>query len=363
MRAVTAPDPRANPDLLGHEAAEKALLDAFNSGRMAHAWLISGPRGIGKATLAYRFARFVLAQGGQAPAGPSLFGDAPTAPASLYLAPESPVFQRTAAGGHADLFVVQRRVDEKTGKLKGEIVVDDVRGIGAFMSMTAAEGGWRVAVIDAADEMNINAANAVLKVLEEPPKGALLLLVSHNPGRLLPTIRSRCRRLTLQPLPEAAVAELVRRHSPETPEADARALARLAEGSVGRALALAEEGGIELFHEITALLAGLPRVDVESLHALGDKLSRAGADGAFETFGDLLRWWMARLATAAARGEAAGLDGADRALAERLHAGGLDRWLDAWERANRLLERCDEVNLDRKQVVLNVFAALEGAAK
>lgn len=361
---MSAPAPRANPDLLGHPEAERALLDAFHSGRMAHAWLISGPQGIGKATLAYRFARFVLTQGESSAAGPSLFGDVLPPADSLYVSPESPVFRRIEAGGHADLFAVERRTDEKTGKMKTEIVVDDVRGIGGFMSMTAAEGGWRVAVIDAADEMNVNAANAVLKVLEEPPKGALLLLVCHNPGRLLPTIRSRCRRLVLSPLPDAQVADLIRRYRPETEASEAEDLAALAEGSVGRALALAEEGGLELFQAVTGLLAGLPRLDVEALHALGDKISRPGADGAFQTLGDLLRWWMARLALAVAKGEVATLPGTDRALAERLQAAGsIGRWLEAWERTNHLLARTDEVNLDRKQIVLNIFLNLEAAAR
>jgi DNA polymerase-3 subunit delta' len=361
---VSAPAPRANPDLLGHPEAERALLDAFNSGRMAHAWLISGPKGIGKATLAYRFSRFVLSQGTGVQAGPGLFGDAPPPADSLRVSPDSSVFRRVEAGGHADLFVVERRVDEKTGKMKGEIVVDDVRGIGAFMSKTAAEGGWRVAVIDAADEMNVNAANAVLKVLEEPPKGALLLLVCHNPGRLLPTIRSRCRRLVLSPLPDETVAELVRRHRPETSAGEALELARLGEGSVGRALDLAEEGGLELFQAVTGLLAGLPRLDVDELHALGDKVSRSGAESAFRTLGDLLRWWMARLALAVARGELDSLPPADRALAERLQAlGTLGRWLETWERVNHLLARTDEINLDRKQIVLNVFLALETASR
>ncbi|MEO5335606.1 MAG: DNA polymerase III subunit delta' [Magnetospirillum sp. WYHS-4] len=360
---MTAPEPRANPHLAGHEAAERALLDAFNSGRMAHAWLISGPKGIGKATLAYRFARFVLARG-RGVAGPSLFGGAPPAPASLEVPPGDPVCQRVAGGGHADLFTVERRVDEKTGKMKGEIVIDDVRGIGGFMSMTAAEGGWRVAVIDAADDMNTNAANAVLKVLEEPPKGALLLLVCHNPGRLLPTIRSRCRKLVLSPLPTGMVADLLCRYRPETAQAEARELADLAEGSVGRALALAEEGGLELYRRVAGLLAGLPQLDVEALHALGDQVARAGGEGAFATLGDLLRWWMARLALAAARSDTASLPPADRALAERLQAAGtLDRWLENWEKTNRLLARCEDINLDRKQVVLNIFAGLEGAAR
>ncbi len=362
------PEPRANPDLVGHEAAERTLLESWNSGRLAHSWLISGPRGIGKATLAYRFACFLLVHGAgpRADEGPGLFGEAlpPARPDSLYVAPENPVFQRIAGRGHGDLISVERRVDEKTGKRKTEIIIDDVRGIGASMSMTSAEGGWRIAVIDAADEMNRNAANAVLKVLEEPPKGAILLLVSHNPGRLLPTIRSRCRNLVLRPLEDATVADLVRRYLPNVGVEDATELARLSEGSVGRALGLSGEGGLDLYHEVTGLLETLPRLDVERLHALGDKVVRAGADDSFRTLSDLLLWWLGKLILFGAKGGDRTVSEGEQVLMRRLtESVALDRWLEVWEKINHLLSRVDAVNLDRKQVVLNAFLALESASR
>ncbi|MCH8238393.1 MAG: DNA polymerase III subunit delta', partial [Proteobacteria bacterium] len=232
--------PKENPDLRGHEEAEKILLDGFHGGRLAHAWLISGPRGIGKATLAYRFARFVLGGGG---AG-GLFGDASQ---SLEMDPQDPIFRRIAAGGHGDLMVVEKSYDPKRKRIRDEIVVGDVRAVAPFMRLTTAEGGWRVVVVDCADEMNQNAANALLKILEEPPDNALLLLVSHSPSRLLPTIRSRCRTLALQPLAEDRVADLLSAHRPELAPADVASLARLAEGSPGRALRLADAGGLALY--------------------------------------------------------------------------------------------------------------------
>ncbi|MCY4407885.1 MAG: DNA polymerase III subunit delta', partial [Rhodospirillaceae bacterium] len=184
--AFAWPPPRENPHLVGHEPAAGALVEAWGSGRLAHAWLIAGPRGIGKATLAYRFARFVLA-GKEGIDG-------------LTMAPEHPVFRRIAAGGHSDLAVIERGLGDR-GRLRAEIVVDDVRKANAFLSLTAGEGGWRVVIVDAADEMNRNAANALLKRLEEPPSRVLFLLVSHAPSRMPATLRSRCRLLSLAPLP------------------------------------------------------------------------------------------------------------------------------------------------------------------
>ncbi|MCB2102278.1 MAG: DNA polymerase III subunit delta' [Rhodobacterales bacterium] len=356
------PPPRANPDLLGQETAEATLLEAATSGRLAHAWLLTGPRGIGKATLAYRFARFLLSGGAEAgQGGPSLFGE-PEPAASLHVAPESPLFRRIAAGGHADLLTVERTAGS-TGKLRAEIVVEDVRGVGAFMTMTAAEGGWRVVVVDAADEMNRNAANALLKVLEEPPARALLLLVAHNPGRLLPTIRSRCRTLALAPLADDVVEGLLARHAPDLAPGDRAALAALADGSIGRALDLAAEGGLDLHRDMARLLAGLPDLDVPALHDLAGRVAGPTADGAYRVLTDLIRRWLGALVTDAARGRGPA-DPAEAALAARLLAdGGLDRWLEVWEKINRLLARADGANLDRKQIVLNIFLALETAAR
>lgn len=362
-----APPPRENPDLRGHATAERALLDAYNGGRLAHAWLLTGPRGIGKATLAYRFARFVLAHGRESGGGDGLFGDAlaPASPDSLHLDPEDPVFRRVASGGHADFLAVKRSINEKTGKRRSEIVVKDVRKIGDVMSLTPAEGGWRAVVVDAADEMNRNAANALLKVLEEPPARALIILVSHAPGRLLPTVVSRCRRLVLRALADDAVVALLAAYRPDLPAGDRAALVDLAEGSIGRALVLSDEGGVGLYRELAALLETLGRLDTGALHALGDRVGRAGAEEAFVTATDLLRRWLGHLVLFAARGQApAGASAAERALMERLApAAALDRWLEVWEKINRLVARASGANLDRKQVFLNAFLALDRVAR
>lgn len=352
------PPPRKNPELIGHGAAEAALLDAWNSGRMAHAWMLCGPKGIGKATLVYRFARFALAGGG----GGGLFGDAPD---GLAMEPEDPVFRRVAAGGHADMMTVTFSFDDKRKRWREEIVVDDVRALGPFMRLTASEGGWRVAVVDSADDMNINAANALLKILEEPPDKALLLLVSHSPGRLLPTILSRCRRLTMQPLDEAQVTDFLGRHRPELDAGEATVLARLAEGSPGRALRLADAGGLALYGEMVEMLSAVDGLDVAALHAMADRMARVNARDAFATLMELLSQWLVRMVRAGAAGTTPNeVMAGEGAVVERLLArASLEQWTEVWEKIGRLAADVERINLDRKQVVISAFNALEATAR
>ncbi len=358
--AQPVPSPRETSLLIGQEPAEAALLRAYASGRMPHAWLLSGPRGIGKATLAFRFARFVLAEGA---GGSGLFAEPPR---SLALGADHPVFRRVASGGHADLLVVERGIDPRRKRLRSEIVVDDTRGIAAFLRLTPAAGAWRVVIVDGADMMNRNAANAVLKILEEPPPRAVLLLVSENPGRLLPTIRSRCRKLALQPLAPLHVLEALERYRPDLSLGDRAVLAQLAEGSIGRALDLAAAGGLGLYRSLVKLLDRLPESDGTALHAFADRLARSDGEEAFRLMAELLPGWIARMvALAAGRGE-----GGVAALAEegptmrRLAARrGLDQWVEVWEKLTHLFAQADSVNLDRKQVVLNAFFTLEEATR
>ena len=354
--------PRENAELVGQGAAERTLLDAWISGRLAHAWLIAGRPGIGKATLAYRFARFVLREGA-APQNDGLFGS--TVPDQLHVAADDPVFRRVASGGHADLLTIERQINEKTGRLRTEIGVDQIRAIGDFLHLTAAEGGWRVVVIDALDALNPNAANALLKVLEEPPANALLLLVAHAPGAALPTIRSRCRLLRLAPLADAALDPLLARLRPELEPAERASLVRLADGSAGRALDLIARGGLEVCRDMLALLRGAPQIDAEALHRLADRLARASAQDAYESFTDLYGWWLTRLIRAGASGEppseaVAGERAVGAALLERA---GLDRLVAVWENSTHLFARADSLNLDRKQVVLNAFLAFDRDAR
>lgn len=354
------PLPRTNQRLAGHAKAEAALLESFNSGKLPHAWLLCGPRGIGKATLAHRFSRFLLA----GDHGGGLFGGAPT---SLDVEDRVPAAQRVMAGGHADMRSVEIGYNDRTGKRRTEIVVDDVRDLGQFMRLTPAEGGWRVAVIDAADELNRAARNAVLKLLEEPPPRSVLLLVAHAPGSLLPTVRSRCRRLVLKALPVETVVALLGEYMPALPADERVELARLSDGSIGRALEFANAGGLKLYGDLFALLDGLPRLDGTALHAFADRVGRRGEDGErdFRTVGFLLDWWLKTLVRQGATGEApASVLAGETPLRQRLLRGaGLDRWLQVWEKVAHLFAREDAVNLDRKQVVLVSLFAFQTAIR
>lgn len=364
---TTIPKPRANPDLLGHEAAEQTLLDGWNSGRLPHGWLITGPRGIGKATLAFRFARFVLSQDENSG---GLFGDAPS---SLYTDPESSVFRRVVSEGHGDLMTLERGMNKDGKRLRGSIVVDEVRGAGRFLSLTAGEGGWRVLIVDSADDLNTNAANALLKTLEEPPRNTLVLLVCHSPGRLPATVRSRCCRLALRPLSLELTGELLGRYAPELGQEEAMALAYLGEGSIGRCLRLAETGGLEIFSEIMSLLENLPGTDIAAVHRLGDRLARPDAENAYRTATDLITWWLARVIRTGARlttsqdhhaaAQSEFIRGEADCARNLLALAGLDRWAEVWEKITRLIAQADGVNLDRKQVILNAFHAMETAAR
>jgi DNA polymerase-3 subunit delta' len=338
-------EPRANPFLLGHGAAEATLRDAALSGRMHHAWLLTGPPGIGKATLAFRFARWLLAGQGERQGAREGAG-------SLGLDPSSPVFRRVAAGSHADLLTIERAFDEKRKRQRTEIVVDDVRALGDFLRRTPAEGGWRVVVLDGAEELNRNAANALLKLLEEPPDRAVLLLACSAPGRLLPTIRSRCRRLRLEPLDLPAMQQVLAHYLPELPSEERAELALLAEGSPGRALLLADEEGTALSHLVSQVLGALPSIPVARAHEIADALSRG--DTAFSAFMDLLR---ASLATAV-RNAARGCANPDQVRLVALRP--LDAWGDVWHGLTRLQEETERSYLDKRQAIVAGLGLLSG---
>ncbi|MEP2533865.1 DNA polymerase III subunit delta' [Shimia sp.] len=296
-RVPGAPHPRDTVQIFGQDAATQDFLQALNADRLHHGWLITGPLGVGKATLAWAMARFLLATSEEADGG--LFGRPPQYD-SLHVDPEHPVARRIAARSEPGLFSITRSVNEKTGRLRDQIVIDDIRGLTHFLHMSAAEGGRRVVIVDSADDMNMNAANGLLKMLEEPPARTTILLISHQPSRLLPTIRSRCRELRLHPLsPENMHAALQQAGSDveETP-----ALAELSAGSVGEALRIVRLGGLEMYHHLVQLFSGMPSFDRQKALQLADAAAQRGAADKFELLLTLIDTIVTRLARTGATG-------------------------------------------------------------
>ncbi|QFT99231.1 DNA polymerase III subunit tau [Roseovarius sp. THAF8] len=306
-----APHPAETVRLYGQDAAQGAFLQAFNAGRLHHGWLIHGPRGVGKATLAWRIARFLLATPDPEANGGGLFGDALPAPETLDIPADHPVTRRVLAGSEPGLHLVRRggqgtsdsdrQRNFEEGKFSREIRVDEVRDLADFVNLSAVDGGRRVVIIDAADEMNTSAANALLKMLEEPPVRTTLLLVAHQPARLLPTIRSRCRELRLERLsPEDVIAALDQ--AGIDPGGQAPGLAELSGGSAGEAVRLYNLEGLKIYAEIVGLAASLPMLDRPRAMKLAEAAAQRGAEQKLDLLLALMDMFLARVARAGATG-------------------------------------------------------------
>ncbi len=350
-----APHPRETVHLFGQDGASKAFLKALSSDRMHHGWLITGPRGIGKATLAWRIARYMLA-GGTAPED--------GAADALFMDPEDPVFRKAAALSDPRLTLIRRPYDMDKKRLKTAITVEEVRKLNGFFHLSATDGGWRVAVIDAADEMNTAAANALLKILEEPPEKTLLLLVCHQPGRLLPTIRSRCRTLTCEPL-SAHDMSLALDGAGFTMPPDMTAVGELADGSVGRAIELVQSEGEELYADILKTIASVPRMDRGLVLQLADKCAGRGADATYALTRSLIALCLNRMAKAGATGTAQPQAGPDEAaifarLSPNADAG--RRWAELSQVLSTRTAHAVGVNLDPASVILDTFLQIEATA-
>ena len=335
-----APHPRFASRLIGHKAAEGELLSAYRSGRLPHAWLIAGAEGIGKATLAWRFARFVLAH-------PDPRASAVQEARDLSVDQSHPAARQLAALAHPDFSLMRREWKTNPKRLGAEIAVDDVRSALAVFQMAAAFGGWRVAIVDSAEDLNRNSANALLKMIEEPPPRSLFLIVSHRPGQVLPTIRSRCRFLRLEPLSESEVAEIVLGLGPPWSKRDPEEIAAAAKRANGSAReALARLGGLEDAGAlIDSVVARLPRPDPRAVLKLADALAGRAADEAFQALHRELYDWLPRYALATASSP------------EGVVALG-----DLWERIRAAARETEELNLDRRLHVLAIFAEIAAAA-
>lgn len=324
--------PRTVYDLFGQDTAAAAMEDALARGRMHHAWMITGPKGVGKATLAWRLARRML---GAPSAGPQ----------PLSADPAHPACRRIEALSSSDLLLIRRPYNDKTGKLKSEIPVEETRRAPDFFSKSAGEGGWRVCLIDSADELNTNSANALLKTLEEPPRRGLLLLIVNAPGRLLPTIRSRCRTLALRPPPVDATARwLTDVHGVDA--SDAARAASLANGAPGRALALAASGAAALKDVIDAALGQLPDIDPAAARKLADSAARKDGEGVRRTLMDFLIVYVR-----------------DRARSAALAGpGGADAWIEAGDQLTRLASDTETLYLDPRQSIHYALSLVRTAA-
>ena len=336
-----APHPRHVYSLIGHERAEAEMLSAYREGRLAHAWLIGGREGIGKATLAWAFARFVLAN-------PDPAAKAVREARNLHVEPTHPAARLLAGLAHPDFALIRREWQGAAKRLATEISVDAVRqGLQVFQ-LSAAFGGWRIAIVDAAEDLNPNSANALLKMVEEPPQRSLILIVSHRPGQVLPTIRSRCRRLRLDLLDEDEVVRAVIGLGPPWSEAGHEAVAaaaRRADGSVREALIrLAPESeGVGAL--IDAIVAGLPRPDPRAVARLADAVGGRAGEEAYRAFHRELYDWLAAYARDVEPGSP---------RVEEI--GGL------WDRIRDAERETGALNLDRKLHILALFAEIAATA-
>jgi DNA polymerase-3 subunit delta' len=347
-RREGAPHPREATALYGHEPAESEILAAIASGKLHSGWLLTGPEGIGKATLAYRMAATLLA------------GD--PAPTRLGLPPDHPDARLIRSGAHPRLFVLRRGLDDR-GNLRSVITVEEARSLRSFFGLSAADGGRRVVLVDSADELNPNAANAILKLLEEPPARATLLLVSHQPARLLPTIRSRCRTLRLHPLAPQDLAQALSSIGLSTDQPEA--LAELARGSVGDAVRLVAEGGLDLYAEITALLATLPRLDRPRAIRLADSCAGPKASDRFDLALDLLDLLLSRLARAGFQGPPPEAAPGESQLLARLspHDRAARAWAERQALSSARARQGKAVNLDPAALLLDMLLQIEQTAR
>ena len=359
-RVAGAPHPRETPRLIGQDAAQSTLLDAFNRGRLHHAWLITGARGVGKATLAWRIARFLLSTPDPDP--DDMFG-APL-PDSLDISPDHPVARRINAGAEPGLKSVHRTENDKTKRMRDQIVVEDIRDLAAFFQLSATDGGRRVVIIDAADDMNVNAANALLKMLEEPPARTTLLLVCHQPSRLLPTIRSRCRTLRLGPLDSDQMAQAMAQAGVD-PGTGGAALTELSAGSVGEALRLALLDGLKLYADLIALIGTMPNLDRARALALADSAGARGAEARLDLLYTLIDIALSRLARTGA-GHPPPIEAApnEAATFARLaaHPAAARAWADTAQTALARARHGRAVNLDPGALVLDTLFKLSDTA-
>ncbi|MCF2872025.1 DNA polymerase III subunit delta' [Octadecabacter sp. G9-8] len=355
-----APHPSQTANLFGQSRAEADFLEAFTTGRLHSGWLITGPLGVGKATLAWRMAAFLLSQ--PVVADDDMFG-APPPPTALDVDDDHPDMCLLRSGAHPRLFTLRRAWDEKGDKLKSVITVDEVRKLKNFFGMSSADGGRRVVIVDPADEMNVNAANAILKLLEEPPADAVILIVSHQPSRLLPTIRSRCRELRCGLLGADDVTAALAQADIHTDAGEA--LTALSGGSVGEAIRLTNMDGLALYDELVFLFGGLPKFDRPRALRLADSCTGKAGATRFALTLDLIDKFLARTARAGLQGppDIQAAKGEALLLAKLSpHDAAARRWATLAQEVSDRTRHGKAVNLDPAALILDTLFKIEQAA-
>lgn len=354
-----APHPRDSDRLIGQDDAEQTFLTAYNNERMHHSWLITGPKGIGKATLAWHIARFLIANETSEDQG--MFGhvDATT----LHISPDHPVFRRVSALSAPGIFLCRRPWDEKSKRLKAAITVDEVRKLKSFFALSSSDGGWRIAIVDSVDDMNTSAENALLKVLEEPPAKSIILLISHRPSGLLPTVRSRCHELRCKTLTPDALDQVLANASIENAEGSV-ALSALSGGSAGQAIDLLANDGIEIYGRILGLLNTAPRINRSGVIALGESCSGKAAVEKYDLTLRLLMLALSRLALSGARGGHESTIDGEAELASRLsqNPDQAREWANLVQEISGRISHARAVNLDPAQVILDTFLSIDATA-
>ncbi|GJL84775.1 MAG: DNA polymerase III subunit delta' [Micavibrio sp.] len=324
----------------GHDAVETKLNELMTSERPPHGLIFSGPKGIGKSTMAYQLTRFLFTQS-----------------TSL---PEDIVARRVASGAHPDLLSIERSIDPVKGKQKASVDVAEIRKVTPFLRRTASEGGWRIVIIDDADTMNRNAQNALLKILEEPPEKTLLVLIAHRAGALIPTIRSRCRVVPFQPLGDDVMTRLLQTYDLSPYETDM--LIALAGGSFGKALEYIEEDALETLKRILGLIESYPVWDWPQIHVLADELSRPGQERAFQAYQNLMQFIWSQLVLTKARGQNTGEAPLNtEVFAALLQNSSLETLSKICENLQEHFETVQRANLDKRQGVLGAFSLMKAA--
>lgn len=358
--------PRQMNECFGHDDVEKQLLELINSKHLPHALIFAGSEGIGKSTFAFRLARYLLKYGvPQEEESGGLFDEPlPAAKAeTLLVDPDDQSCRMVAASGHPDLLTVEREFDEKKNRFKDSVSIDAVRKISPFMHMTASFNGWRVVIVDDADTMTTEAQNAILKVLEEPPPQAILLLICHRPGMMIPTIRSRCRVIHFQPLALDVFSNLLRRLEPGLRDADLATLYAITGGSAGQGIRLIEEGGLEVIYKVSGLLSQWPAWDWPQIHGLADNLSKPGQEDSYKSFVEVFKWSVEALLSARARQEALPPPVDSVQMAQMANHYTMDEWLDICERMKAHFATADFSNLDKRQAILGAFSIFDEVRK